>query len=384
MIFEDRLAKADVVAVARWDESSGVAAYTNRDERRVYVRRKLRVSRLLLGTLPQRPVLLVRGGAYFDPRTKSYIVDDEDPVGLPTEPGEYVVLLKHLAGKDYELVDGIRGVLGGPTDGSGQATTRIWTRRADVLPAGSVIPARTPSPDVTAASLSLDQLRELIHQLSTGMPRDLPSTEIPSSRLVTRAKAVDRKTIVERLGASADRVVIEHTGRAFFDEHLSRAPNSHRAQRPRSMSEAPDPEGRWYGIGFSYRLSAFGRVSESAAASLVIGLDGSVLSGADRLPDCDVQPGACTFNVDEAAAKRIAQGHGLEQGTLPWRMALYWEPSCRAFVWSIMNYLSKQESKIIHVTTGSGQVCGEQFVTTISAGGPAPELEPPELTPPKP
>ena len=308
------------------------------------------------------------------------MVDDEEAVFLPSDPGPVVVLLRHLTGPDYELVDGSRGVFSKASDRSGQAMTRIMTRRADLLPAGSVIPAKTPSPDVTAASVSFDQLRDIVNRLSTAAAGDEHRTDGPSPRFVTNAEAVDRKTIVERLAESADRLVSERVGQEFFREHLTRDANSERVQRPRSLNpgEAPEPEGRWYGIAFAYRLRAFGSISKSTAATVVIGLDGSLLAGADRLPDCRRQPGACAFNIDESAAKRIAQDHGLEQGSTPWSATLHWEPSCRAFVWSIMNYISRQESRILLVTTGSGQVCGEESVITTSCGGPPPpQLEPP-------
>jgi hypothetical protein len=376
VLIEDRIAKADVVAIAWWDEAPKAAVYEVDGERRVYVRRRLHVSEVVVGALPRRTNLLVRGGACFDRDLERYVVDDEEVVYLPPGPGEFIVLLKHVTGRDYELVDGSRGFLSGPIDRAGQAMTFIATRRKDLLPPGSVVAAKTPSPDTAAARVSMQQLREILNRLSTESSRAKDATNSPRPRLIAIADLVDRKTIVEELAIAADRYIASETGAAFFRDHLIREDNPQWIPQPIGGRHVHQPSEEWRGIAVAYRLRAFGKTSETAAFSVAIGPDRS-LFGTERIPHCEVDAGACEFRVDEAMARRIARDHGLEEVGFPWKANLYWDLSCRAFVWSIMNFPPNRESEVIQVTSGSGKVCGRQSITSISSGVPRPDLEPP-------
>jgi hypothetical protein len=363
-LLEDRLAKANVVVLGRWGEISDAAIYESSGVRVVYTRREFDASRVFVGSLPRHTNILVRGGAGFDRKTKRYVVDDEETVYLPPNPGTYTVLLRHLSGRDYELVDGLRGFLSAPAEAPGEVTALIATRRRELMPPGSIVAAKTPSPDIAAARVSLDQLGEILDRLVTESDRDSLATDAPTSHFVRSAKALDRKAIVEDLAATADRLIAARTGGSFFREHLVREVNPQWIPPPIGGPHIHKPSEEWRGIGVAYRLRAFGKTSDTTALSVVVGPDRSILN-ADRIPDCKVESSACEFRIDESAAVRIATDDGFAERQPPWKTNLHWEPSCRAFVWFIMYSPSDRDGKIILVTTGSGKVCGKQEVTTI-------------------
>lgn len=367
LLLEDRLAKADIVALGRWGEISNAAIYEKQGVRVVYTRRGFEASRVFVGSLPRHTNILVRGGAGFDRKTKRYVVDDEETVYLSPNPGTYTVLLKHLSGRDYELVDGLRGFLSAPIEPPGEATAFIATRRRELLPPGSIVAAKTPSPDIAAARVSLDQLGEILDRLVTESDRDNLSTDASTAYRVRYAKAVDRKTIVEDLAATADRLIAAKTGESFFRQHLVREVNPQWIPTPIGGPHVHKPSEEWRGIGVAYRLRAFGKTSDTTALSVVVGPDRSLLN-AERIPDCKVDPRACEFSIDEPAAVKIAADDGFAEGHSPWKTNLRWDPSCRAFVWSIMYSPSDRDGEVILVTTGSGKVCGKQQITTIRCG----------------
>jgi hypothetical protein len=374
-VLEDRLARADVVAVARWDEPSGAAIYEMPGARRVYIRRTLNVSRVFVGTLPRHASMLVGGGACFDHKMKRYFLDEQEAVDLPPDTGQFTLFLKHLTGRDYELVDGPGGVLKRLVDGSGNETAFITTRRSDLVLSENIVPAKTPSPDVVAARVSIDQLGAILERLQADVHRDRHA-EASSTYRARDTDAVDRKTIVEDLAATADRLIAARTGEAFFRQHLVRQENPQWIPSPIGGPHVHQPSEEWRGIGVSYRLRAFGKTFEQNGMSVVIGPDRSIV-GADRAPDCSSDDGACEFRFDQTAAERIAREQGFAEGRLPWQTNLHWEASCGAFVWSIMNSLSDRESQVILVTSGAGTVCGKQSITSISSGVPRPDVGPP-------
>jgi hypothetical protein len=232
LVLEERLPRVDAIAIARWGEPSGVAVYDESGNRAVYLRRRLHVTRVLFGKLPRNPDLLVRGGSYFDRNLNSYVVDDVEVVTLLPATTDFIVLLKHLAGSQYELLDGSRGKLRAWDERTATPNTLVMTRRRDLLPAGAVLPMKTPAPDIAAASLSIDQFQELVVRLSQEPSSAHDAERDTGLRFVKNAKFIDRRTIVERLGEAADRFVASRTSGAFLRDHLVREPNSQWIPQP--------------------------------------------------------------------------------------------------------------------------------------------------------
>jgi hypothetical protein len=372
LVLEERLPRVDAIAIARWGEPSGVAVYDESGNRAVYLRRRLHVTRVLFGKLPRNPDLLVRGGSYFDRNLNSYVVDDVEVVTLLPATTDFIVLLKHLAGSQYELLDGSRGKLRAWDERTATPNTLVMTRRRDLLPAGAVLPMKTPAPDIAAASLSIDQFQELVVRLSQEPSSAHDAERDTGLRFVKNAKFIDRRTIVERLGEAADRFVASRTSGAFLRDHLVREPNSQWIPQPQVSDQRVQirQPPTWSGVGFAYRLRAFGKTFEPAAFSLGVGLDAKVLVGGNQAPDCRDHPEACTFNVDARQAEAIAREHGLDGGVTRWNSNPYWNASCRAFVWFVQQPSKDDSAHLLLVTTGTGQVCGDrQFVTTIRCGG---------------
>jgi hypothetical protein len=72
------------------------------------------------------------------------------------------------------------------------------------------------------------------------------------------------------------------------------------------------------------------------------------------IPDCINDKASCSFNIDEAEAKKIAADNGLSKGKKGWKSEFTWQPEYSRYVWKISSV--EYESEGSHGYRGNGEV----------------------------
>jgi hypothetical protein len=85
--------------------------------------------------------------------------------------------------------------------------------------------------------------------------------------------------------------------------------------------------------------------------------EGKLLRDPRGVPDCVKDSSECEFNVNEAAARRIAADAGLKPGIREWHAQFLWHPEL-GYIWAVESLLDKDsrrwsgESLLIDANTG--------------------------------
>jgi hypothetical protein len=148
----------------------------------------------------------------------------------------------------------------------------------------------------------------------------------------------------------ADSFIVASTGREFFDKYIT-------VDFYRTRHTPPYYE-------MAYRFFMPDKPYVSATIKFTVDSSGNVLKNRDivGIPRCKNFPEECEFNIDEQAARRIAEDYELKKGIREWDAGLLWDFKLKRYVWNILstvnefgdeeNYRASGQEMIIDPNTG--------------------------------
>lgn len=109
-----------------------------------------------------------------------------------------------------------------------------------------------------------------------------------------------------------------------------------------------------------YSLKIPNKPYANVSISFSVDKNGNIIAGSQQgLPDCVSKPSECEFLIDENDAIKIARNAGLEEGISDWKTSFHWAyGNPGSYVWTVQNYLSSNNGKIVMIDANSGDIIG--------------------------
>jgi hypothetical protein len=150
-----------------------------------------------------------------------------------------------------------------------------------------------------------------------------------------------QNNVPEEVIAGTNEYIIQKTGEAFFNSYI-------KIDAGKSTGDS-----NYYNI--VYKLQDPGKEYVDEEIKITVDSLGNIVNEpVPGLPDCINDKTACSFNVDEAEAKKIAADNGLSKGRKGWKTEFTWQPEYSRYVWKITSV--EYESEGSHGYRGNGEV----------------------------
>jgi len=150
--------------------------------------------------------------------------------------------------------------------------------------------------------------------------------------------------------AKADSFIIVSASKEFFDEYIT-------VDFYRTKHTPP-----YYEMAYKFFMPAKPYVD--AVIKFTVDSSGNVLKNRDiiGIPRCKNFPEECDFNIDEQAARQIADDMELKEGIKEWEAGFLWDFKLKRYVWKILstinefgdeeNYKASGQEMVIDPNTG--------------------------------
>ena len=74
------------------------------------------------------------------------------------------------------------------------------------------------------------------------------------------------------------------------------------------------------------------------------------------IPNCVQNPAQCDWQIDEDAAKLIAEKYGLEKGVKDWQVGFIWNPERQIYVWHVLSTIREFEGDFGYRANGKEMI----------------------------
>jgi len=129
----------------------------------------------------------------------------------------------------------------------------------------------------------------------------------------------------------ADSFIVASTSKIFFDKYIT-------ADFARTKHTPP-----YYEMAYKFFMPEKPYVN--ATIKFTVDSLGNVLENRDivGIPRCNNFPEECEFNINEQAARQIAEKYELKEGIREWDAAFMWDFKLQRYVWRILSTLTEYE-----------------------------------------